>query len=91
MVKITVRTSARVHAYPTDTVLPADGFLPSADAVKTTSARMRQCVRADVGRLRVCTSAHPCGHNFRGGQIRVLLIKGGALPLFPHFQPIPVE
>ena len=26
-----------------------------------------------------------------GGQIRILHIKRGALPLFPHFQPIPVE
>jgi hypothetical protein len=29
-VKITVRTSARVRIYPTDAVLPADGFLLSA-------------------------------------------------------------
>jgi hypothetical protein len=32
-VKITVRTSACVRDYPVDAVLPADGFLPSADAV----------------------------------------------------------
>jgi hypothetical protein len=30
--KITIRTSARVRIYPADAVLPADGFLPSADA-----------------------------------------------------------
>jgi hypothetical protein len=30
--KITVQTSARVRIYPADAILPADGFLPSADA-----------------------------------------------------------
>jgi hypothetical protein len=34
--------STRVRVYPTDAVLPADGFLLSADAVKTTSARTRK-------------------------------------------------
>jgi hypothetical protein len=32
--KITVRTSARVRVYSADANLPADGFLPSTDAVK---------------------------------------------------------
>jgi hypothetical protein len=36
-VKITVQTSARVHIYPADAVLLADGFLPSVDAL------MRPC------------------------------------------------
>jgi hypothetical protein len=40
--------SARVRVYPGDAVLPADGFLPSADAVKTASVRTLGCVRADV-------------------------------------------
>jgi hypothetical protein len=40
--KITVRTSARVRVYPADAVLSADGFLPSADAVKTASTRTRK-------------------------------------------------
>jgi hypothetical protein len=40
--KITVRTSARVRVYPTDAVLPADGFLPSVDVVKTASAWTRK-------------------------------------------------
>jgi hypothetical protein len=30
-----------VRVYPANTVLPADEFLPSADAVKTASARTR--------------------------------------------------
>jgi hypothetical protein len=34
-----IRTSARVRVYPADAVLPVDGFLLSADAVKTASAR----------------------------------------------------
>jgi hypothetical protein len=34
-----VWTSARVRVYPVDAVLPADGFLPSTNAVKTASAR----------------------------------------------------
>jgi hypothetical protein len=33
-----VQTSARVRFYPTDAILPADGFLPSTDVVKTASA-----------------------------------------------------
>jgi hypothetical protein len=41
--RITVRTSARVRVYP------ADGFLPSADAVKNASARTRPCVHTDKG------------------------------------------
>jgi hypothetical protein len=45
--KITVRTSARVRIYPADAVLSADGFLPSVDAVKTASTRIR-CVHADT-------------------------------------------
>jgi hypothetical protein len=40
--KITIRTSARVRVYP------VDGFLPSADAVKTASARTHPSVRADA-------------------------------------------
>jgi hypothetical protein len=40
--KITVQTSARIRVYPANVVLPADGFLPSADAVKTASARTRK-------------------------------------------------
>jgi hypothetical protein len=40
--KITVRMSARIRVYP------ADGFLPSADAVKTASAQTRKSVRADM-------------------------------------------
>jgi hypothetical protein len=43
-----VRTSARVHVYPVDAVLPADGFLPSADAVKTASTRTRPCPRGRI-------------------------------------------
>jgi hypothetical protein len=46
-VKSTVRTSTCVRVYPADAVLPADGFLLSADAVKTASAQIR-CVRADA-------------------------------------------
>jgi hypothetical protein len=42
------RTSARVRVYPADVVLPADGFLPSADAVKTASARTLGCVCVDA-------------------------------------------
>jgi hypothetical protein len=41
--KITVWTSARVRIYPADVVLPADGFLPSADTVKTASVRTCPC------------------------------------------------
>jgi hypothetical protein len=41
--KITVRTSARIRVYP------ADGFLPSADAVKTTSAWTHPCPRGRWG------------------------------------------
>jgi hypothetical protein len=37
-----VRTSARVRVYPADAVLPADRFLPSADAVNTASARTQK-------------------------------------------------
>jgi hypothetical protein len=48
-----VRTSARVRVYPTDAVLPADGFLPSADAVKTASARTRPCIREDAKKLKI--------------------------------------
>jgi hypothetical protein len=33
------QTSASVRVYPENAVLPADGFLPSADAVKIASAR----------------------------------------------------
>jgi hypothetical protein len=59
-VKMTVRTSARVRVYP------ADGFLPSADVVKTVSARTRKYVCADVGvrasaRARVPTDVGPRG------------------------------
>jgi hypothetical protein len=46
--KITVQTSARVRVYPADAVLPADGFLPSANAVKTGSVWTLECVRADA-------------------------------------------
>jgi hypothetical protein len=50
-------------------------------------------VRADVGPCdRADAVKRPCGHGFRGGHnFRVLRIKRGALPLFPHFQPILVE
>jgi hypothetical protein len=41
-------TSAHVCIYPADAVLRVDGFLPSADAVKTASARTQPRVR--VGR-----------------------------------------
>jgi hypothetical protein len=48
-----VRTFAHVRVYP------ADGLLPSADAVKNASVRTRQCVRTDAtmrprGRTRIC-------------------------------------
>jgi hypothetical protein len=43
-----VRTSTRVRVYPVDAVLPVDGFLPSADAVKTASAWTLGCVRVDA-------------------------------------------
>jgi hypothetical protein len=43
--KITVRTSARIH------IFPADWFLTSADAVKVASARTLECIRADKVRL----------------------------------------
>jgi hypothetical protein len=65
------------------------------------SARMPH-VRTDAGpggrgsaQTRDCADAHrhaSRGRGFRGGpEIRALHIKGGALPLFPHFQPIPIE
>jgi hypothetical protein len=41
-----VRTSARIRVYP------ADGFLPSADAVKTASARTQPSVRADAKKIK---------------------------------------
>jgi hypothetical protein len=50
-----VRTSARIRVYPADAVLPADGFLSFADAVKTASTRTQPSVRAD-------THLHPRGH-----------------------------
>jgi hypothetical protein len=100
-VKFTVRTSARVCVYPADAILPADGFLPSADAgprgpTPTGTGRERADgdVRRESARTRVHadTWPHPYGHEFRGGRFfRISYIKGGALPLFPHFQPIPVE
>jgi hypothetical protein len=34
-------TSARFRIYPADAVLPADRFLPTADAVQTVSTRMQ--------------------------------------------------
>jgi hypothetical protein len=43
-----IRTSARVRVYPADAVLPADKFLPSADAVKTASAGTLGCVCVDT-------------------------------------------
>jgi hypothetical protein len=46
--KITVQTSARVRVYPADAVLPADGFLPSADAVETASARTRKIKKIKI-------------------------------------------
>jgi hypothetical protein len=79
--KITIRTSARVLVYPADAVLTADRFLPSADAVKTASARTH------VDTRRAATG--PRGHG--GPEFRISPIKEGALPLFPHFQPNPVE
>jgi hypothetical protein len=63
--KITVRTSARVRVYPADAILPADGFLPSADA------RTCKRVRADVARTRVDTRRGATGPRRRavmGGQ-----------------------
>jgi hypothetical protein len=41
--KITVRTSACVRIYPADVVLPADGFLPSADATRVRVDTVRPC------------------------------------------------
>jgi hypothetical protein len=41
-----VRTSARVRVYPADAILPADGFLPSADA--RVHPRGHERVRADA-------------------------------------------
>jgi hypothetical protein len=78
--KITVRTSARVRVYP------ADGFLPSANVVKTASAPTQ--VPAGAG-PRGPVTALPLGQG--GAEFRVFPIKEGALPLFPHFQPNPVE
>jgi hypothetical protein len=54
-----------------------------ADVVKTVTAR--------TWRGRGPVTARP--RDLRGGQIfsRVSPIKGGFLPLFPHFQPSPVE
>ena len=56
MVKITiqtstniVRTSARIRVYPVDVVLHMDRFLPSAVAIKTSSAGTRQRVHAGAG------------------------------------------
>jgi hypothetical protein len=131
--KITVRMSADVvRTFACVRVYPADGFLPSADAVKTASARarvpvdvdpqgpadvVRTCGRvrastrrgsvrtrgnADVARTRVdtrCTAMGPRGrgaasartHGHGGAEVRVSPIKDGARPLFPHFQPNPVE
>jgi hypothetical protein len=73
--KITVRTSARVRVYPADAVLPTDGFLPSADAVKIASARTHsrphghERVRVDapmsartLGCIRADAAQRPRGH-----------------------------
>jgi hypothetical protein len=84
---MTVQTSARICVYP------ADGFLPSADTVKTASVRAR--VLADEGPhgpTLARTYMGPRGRRFRGAEFfRVSTIKGGALLLFLHFQPILVE
>jgi hypothetical protein len=78
--KITVRTSFSSGSPPTSTFIRGLGF--THGWVFT--------VRANMG---VHVDAHGHASHGRGfrGQIRVLRIKGGALPLFPHFQPILVE
>jgi hypothetical protein len=50
-IKIIVQTSTRVRIYPADAVLPADEFLPCADAIKTACPRAR--ARIDVAWTRV--------------------------------------
>jgi hypothetical protein len=64
--KITVRTSGRVRIYPADAILPTDGFLPSADAVKIASAwtqlasaRTPPNIRADVSSIHTDTFDPP--------------------------------
>jgi hypothetical protein len=86
-----VRMSTYIRIYPTDAVLPANGILPSGmhphgrGASVRTHAAMRPSRVTDAG-------PRPRGRGFREGRVfRILHIKGGALPLFPHFQPIPVE
>jgi hypothetical protein len=64
--KITVRTSTRVCVYPVDAVLPADGFIPSADTAKIrphgriqASARTHPSVRTNMACPRGRTHSLP--------------------------------
>jgi hypothetical protein len=52
-----VRTSARIHVYPTNAFLSTDGFLMSMPTVKNASVQTHQCVHADVARMRWCIRA----------------------------------
>jgi hypothetical protein len=61
--KITIRTSARVCVYSADAVLPADGFLPSADAGPRTRGRADARGHASCGHRSVRTHVHG-GQNF---------------------------
>jgi hypothetical protein len=78
-----VRTSTRIRVYPADTILPADGFLPSADAEKIASARMRQRIRAGAGPRRPApTRTHvPVGADPRVDTRRVDAALGGVQKL----------
>jgi hypothetical protein len=106
--KITVWTSfssGRPQTSTGDRVYPADGFLPSADAVKTASARAQVPTGVDLrgpvlaqtwrgrgsprAQVRRPVVARPRGHG--GAEFRDSPIKEGALLLFPNFQPKPVE
>jgi hypothetical protein len=43
-----VWTSTRVRVYPADAVIPADRFIPFANAVKTASARTRKKIKNNL-------------------------------------------
>jgi hypothetical protein len=86
-----IRTCTHIHVYPADEFFPIRGRIKNrvhADAL--VRPRRPMAVRTRVDTRRVANGSKE--HAFRGAELLGFrTIKRGALPLFPHFQPIPVK